>query len=557
MADYYPLIARAVSGLDNNTGDARRALYERARTALLAQLRGVDPGLSEADITRERLALEEAIRKVEGEAARRPRVDTPRTEPIPPPRSISPPPPPEPKPAASAPIPPERPRNEPPHLEPGRGEGSRHDPARTSVQGSGAGSLKHTPASPSEPAFPNFPSEPGVPADPMMPGRRAHKRPPDEHPSLMDQGLKGFREVMAESEDLGEAAASASKSARDAFAAFPPSRDADRAEPRFDPEEFLPTPRELPSSAPPQSYELRSGATSPPHEPRGAAMPRAAAAQAHSHEEPLDPRRGRGRQLVPAFAGMGRKLTIAGVVLALGIAAVVAYQKWPSIAGLYQSVRGPATQAAKDTTQTRPKIGDRIGSTAQDSSAGPAAGPAAAVAQRVVLYEQQPNSPDRKQYIGSVIWRSERAPPGPGLPPDIAIKADVEIPERHIRMSFTMRRNTDQTLPASHTIELLFSTPPDFPPGGIADVPGVLMEQAEQSRGVPLTGLRVKVTNGYFLIGLSALESDARRNNQLLKERSWLHLPIAYNNGNRALLAIEKGVPGDRIFSEAFAAWGQ
>src|SRR5499426_1391123 len=69
MADYYPLIAKAVSGLEKSTGEARRALYDRARTALLAQLRGVEPALSEADITRERLALEEAIRKVEGEIA--------------------------------------------------------------------------------------------------------------------------------------------------------------------------------------------------------------------------------------------------------------------------------------------------------------------------------------------------------------------------------------------------------------------------------------------------------------------------------------------------------
>ena len=40
MADYYPLIARAVAGLDKNTGDARRALYERARASLVSQLRG-------------------------------------------------------------------------------------------------------------------------------------------------------------------------------------------------------------------------------------------------------------------------------------------------------------------------------------------------------------------------------------------------------------------------------------------------------------------------------------------------------------------------------------
>jgi hypothetical protein len=71
MANYYPLIARAVAGLDLNTGDARRTLYERARTALVAQLRGVEPKLDDSEMTRERLALEEAIRKVETESIRR------------------------------------------------------------------------------------------------------------------------------------------------------------------------------------------------------------------------------------------------------------------------------------------------------------------------------------------------------------------------------------------------------------------------------------------------------------------------------------------------------
>src|SRR6187431_1259964 len=86
MADYYPLVAKAIAGLEKNTGEGRRALYERARSALVAQLRGMsDPPLTEAEITRERLALEEAIRKVEAEAARRGR-DAPKPEaPKPPP----------------------------------------------------------------------------------------------------------------------------------------------------------------------------------------------------------------------------------------------------------------------------------------------------------------------------------------------------------------------------------------------------------------------------------------------------------------------------------------
>jgi hypothetical protein len=78
MADYYPMIAKAVNGLEKSTGEARRALYDRARTALLAQLRGVEPPLAEPDITRERLSLEEAIRKVEVEARGGPRNARPR-----------------------------------------------------------------------------------------------------------------------------------------------------------------------------------------------------------------------------------------------------------------------------------------------------------------------------------------------------------------------------------------------------------------------------------------------------------------------------------------------
>src|SRR5882672_11455863 len=74
MADYYPLIARAIAGLDPSApGESRRALYERARATLIQQLRSVEPPLSESEITRERLSLEEAVRKVESEAAQRAR----------------------------------------------------------------------------------------------------------------------------------------------------------------------------------------------------------------------------------------------------------------------------------------------------------------------------------------------------------------------------------------------------------------------------------------------------------------------------------------------------
>src|SRR3982751_3744038 len=67
MADYYPLIARAVDGMDESTPQTRGAVYERARTALMQQLRSLEPPLSEEDIERERLSLDDAIARVEAD----------------------------------------------------------------------------------------------------------------------------------------------------------------------------------------------------------------------------------------------------------------------------------------------------------------------------------------------------------------------------------------------------------------------------------------------------------------------------------------------------------
>ena len=178
-----------------------------------------------------------------------------------------------------------------------------------------------------------------------------------------------------------------------------------------------------------------------------------------------------------------------------------------------------------------------------------------ALAQRAVLYEEDLGNPQGKKYVGSAVWRTETVSPGSGLAPELQICADVTIPERNMTVTWSLRRNTDPTLPASHTIEIMFNSPPDFSGGGIANVPGVLTKESEQARGAPLAGLTVKVINGFFLIGLSAVDADVQHNVQLLKDRPWFDVPIIYNNGGRAILSLEKGPSGDRAFAEAFAAW--
>jgi hypothetical protein len=81
------------------------------------------------------------------------------------------------------------------------------------------------------------------------------------------------------------------------------------------------------------------------------------------------------------------------------------------------------------------------------------------------------------------------------------------------------------------------------------------VKQSEEVPGTPLAKLAVKATNGVFMIELSASDADLQRNIHLLKENRWFDIPIVYINGSRAILAIEKGPPGDRAFAEAFAVW--
>lgn len=97
MADFYPILSRAVAGLSDNTPEARRALYDRAKTALVSQLRGLDPPLGEAEIMRERLALDEAVARIEADYDEAPAPPPATSGPVirpaePPPAAAAPPP---------------------------------------------------------------------------------------------------------------------------------------------------------------------------------------------------------------------------------------------------------------------------------------------------------------------------------------------------------------------------------------------------------------------------------------------------------------------------------
>ncbi|MFM9152189.1 MAG: hypothetical protein ACKOPC_01035, partial [Methylocystis sp.] len=65
MADYYSLLSRAITALPQSNSEARQAVFERARKALVKQLTSIEPPIAEEAISKERRALEEAIQRVE------------------------------------------------------------------------------------------------------------------------------------------------------------------------------------------------------------------------------------------------------------------------------------------------------------------------------------------------------------------------------------------------------------------------------------------------------------------------------------------------------------
>ena len=554
MADYYPLIARAIAGLDPNApGESRRALYERARAALIAQLRSVEPPLSESEITRERLSLEEAVRKVESEAAQRAR-DASRGGAGPSPAGVpragdalrrSAPRPGEPGAGASPQAPNGAPRARPGAPQPpSRNERPLGPDGTTSQELAGRSprNLRNDPPPP--PPIPGrdrpvSPQAGAMDEPPLPPPTRDRPGPPRrgaEPGGPPPPAVRGFRDITADADDLGRAAAQASRAARKTYANVPsPSPEFDRLEPSLD--------EQGPEADGPYSYG-ESIEDAERYAPQGPGA-RSRISSDRAAEPKKRARTGAAFPFRSAIA-VGIVLILVGAGILWGKSAVNLFT------GLFKSA--PAVEAPKDssaTPQTKPKIADRVG---QPSSSSEQIAP---IAQRVVLYDEDPADPKGKQYVGSVVWRTEPVKPSGGQPGDIAVRADIDVPDRKFKMTMSFRRNTDSSLPASHTAELTFILPADFVGGGVSNVPGILMKSNEQARGTPLAGLAVKVTDGFFLVGLSNVDADRSRNIQLLKERSWFDVPLVYSNQRRAIIAIEKGPPGERAFEDAFGAWGE
>jgi hypothetical protein len=576
MADYHSLLMRAVANLPNSgTPATRAAIYGRARNALLDQLRSLRPPLPESDITREERALDAAIAGIEERYG-----------------SQEPPPPP-----ASTPPAPTSPGAGKPSAAPAKTVPPPPPPQFSTVQRPSAPSAPGPAAPPARP-----PSQPGAPAQfglATMPvqGMEQLPRPPA-------QGLSqpGGTPPQAPTLSAGRpaaaspAGASPARSQLAAAMANQPSSAsrAGRAAPlvsaRGSEDEGLPGVAALdpakairPSKtddgdafgAPRIVARRRDEAVQSAEAPEVAAefdRPSLASRPEAEIQRPVAP----GAEVAkPKRLLWVAAAVVLGIVLAVAGAAILMRQK-PQDLAIKQPVETqqpaspePSAKIAERVqanppaaaAPSSPATGPQAGQSSAQGTAAPAipapetpSAPAAPSAGRAAMLVASADNPQKPAVsLGSTVW--SLIPPAPGQPATVGVKAEADIPDLKMHATMTLRKNTDPTLQATHTIDLKFSFAPGAPITGFKDVGLPQMRKEDSTAAEALTSVKVKISDTYFLIALAKGESDIARNLDLMQTRSWFDFPLLLNDDRIAKVVFQKSPEGQAMLEKAFDAW--
>ncbi len=545
MADYYPLLARALDAMPDRSPALRQAVYERARGALIGQLRSLDPPLSEDDIDLERNALEAAILRLErdhGGAAAAPEPAPPPEPPVPEPEPLRPPPPANdsidlPEPAPPEPLPPA-----PPPVEPA-------PPAATLP-----------PAPP-----PNL----GVP----FAGTPRNARPDNAEPENPEP--ENAQPELARPEPARFEPAPPAPEPVPPIAVSPPTPRDGAGPSAENGADTIPPPVRIQArkaKSPPflaADGADEAAAPTPPTEEDGSEVPPPDGGQRQRPRiEVVGPRDGRSRLL--------RNVLVGSILIAvIGLIAVAAFLLRDKPADL-QPIATEQQDAPPDGADS--KFADRVGGDAAPAErAAPArrptpaptpsptpaaptqAQPDLAVTQRAMLYEENMGggvnaTPTTTQ--GRVVWRLDTVPGEQGQQLETVVRARVEFPETGLTLAMTVRRNLDATLPASHTIELAFTpSGPTAARHNVQDIGLLQGKDEEGARGSPVAGLPVRVRENLFLIGLSSLPNDIERNTDILLHKNWFDITLKFAAGPRGIIAFEKGTAGTQVLQSAFDQW--
>jgi hypothetical protein len=218
----------------------------------------------------------------------------------------------------------------------------------------------------------------------------------------------------------------------------------------------------------------------------------------------------------------------------------------------------PATTGeASIPTVTVPTVAVRPGDTsppAQTAAAQPPATQGPQPARAALLIDAgDPQKP--KIDLGTAVWTLLPPGAGPAQAAGPAVQAEVDIPELKMHATVTIRKNTDASLPATHTMDLRFAFAAGADVKGFKDMALPQLRRDDTPNGESISGVRVKISDSYFLVGLTRSDVDLAHNLDLLSSRNWLDLPLLFNDDHVAKLTFEKGPTGQSVVAQAVAAW--
>jgi clan AA aspartic protease (TIGR02281 family) len=155
--------------------------------------------------------------------------------------------------------------------------------------------------------------------------------------------------------------------------------------------------------------------------------------------------------------------------------------------------------------------------------------------------------------LGSALWSI--IPASPGQPSSLAVRVEIDIPDQRLHATVTIRKNTDASLPATHTIDLRATFADGSEIKGVKDMGLPQLRKDDAPTGDAIAGVRVKINDSYFQVGLARSDTDAAHNLDLLATRNWFDFPLLLTNDRIAKLTFAKGGTGDRVMAQALDAW--
>jgi hypothetical protein len=186
-----------------------------------------------------------------------------------------------------------------------------------------------------------------------------------------------------------------------------------------------------------------------------------------------------------------------------------------------------------------PSSPSRPGIPAPDLGAGETL---SAAAKSALLVASADNPQNPVVSLGSTVW--SLIPAAPNQPATVAVKAEADIPDLKMHATMTLRKNTDPTLLATHTMDLKFSFADGAPIVGFKDVGLPQMRMEGSTAAEALTSAKVKISDTYFIIALSRV-SDTARNLDLMKTRAWFDFPLLLNDDRIAKVVFQKSPEGE------------